>query len=57
MNLAATRTVFTGDKDAKNTFASPHTVMPKTAPYKAKPRFSYEAQPYSLTVIRLRVKR
>jgi alpha-L-arabinofuranosidase len=57
LNMAATRTVFTGDKDAKNTFASPATVMPKTAAYKAKLRFSYEAQPYSLTVIRLRGKR
>lgn len=57
LNLAATRTIFTGDKDAKNTFASPRTVMPKTAPYKAKSRFAYEAQPYSLTVIRMRGKR
>jgi alpha-L-arabinofuranosidase len=57
LSMAATRTVFTGDKDAKNTFASPATVMPKTATYKAKSRFSYEAQPYSLTVIRLRGKR
>jgi hypothetical protein len=31
--------------------------MPKTAPYKAGKRFAYEAQPYSLTVIRLRGKR
>ncbi|HET9503898.1 MAG TPA: alpha-L-arabinofuranosidase C-terminal domain-containing protein [Hymenobacter sp.] len=57
VNLAATRTVFTGDKDAKNTFASPRTVLPKTAPYKAGKRFSYAAEPYSLTVIRLRGKR
>jgi alpha-L-arabinofuranosidase len=57
VNLAATRTVFTGDKDAKNTFASPRTVLPKTAPYKAGKRFSYSAEPYSLTVIRLRGKR
>ncbi len=57
VNLAATRTVFSGDKDAKNTFASPRTVMPKTAPYKAGKRFSYAAEPYSLTVIRLRGKR
>lgn len=57
LNLAATRTVFSGDKEAKNTFASPRTVLPKTADYKAKPRFLYEAQPYSLTVIRLRGKR
>jgi alpha-N-arabinofuranosidase len=57
LNMAATRTIFAGDKDAKNTFASPQTVMPKTAPYKAGKRFAYEAQPYSLTVIRLRGKR
>jgi alpha-L-arabinofuranosidase len=57
LNTAATRTIFAGDKDAKNTFASPQTVMPKTAPYKAGKRFAYEAQPYSLTVIRLRGKR
>jgi alpha-N-arabinofuranosidase len=57
VNLAATRTVFMGDKDAKNTFASPRTVMPKTAPYKAVKRFTYSAEPYSLTVIRLRGKR
>jgi alpha-N-arabinofuranosidase len=56
LNMAATRTIFAGDKDAKNTFASPRTVMPQTAAYKAKSRFSYEAQPYSLTVIRLRGK-
>jgi alpha-L-arabinofuranosidase len=57
VNLAATRTVFAGDKDAKNTFASPRTVLPKTAPYKVGKRFSYSAEPYSLTVIRLRGKR
>jgi alpha-N-arabinofuranosidase len=57
VNLAATRTLFAGDKDAKNTFASPRTVLPKTAPYKAGKRFSYSAEPYSLTVIRLRGKR
>jgi alpha-L-arabinofuranosidase len=56
VSLAATRTVFSGDKDAKNTFASPRTVLPKTAPYKAGKRFSYAAEPYSLTVIRLRGK-
>jgi alpha-N-arabinofuranosidase len=57
LSLAGTRTIFTGDKDAKNTFASPQTVRPVAAAYKAGKRFSYEAQPYSLTVIRLRGKR
>jgi hypothetical protein len=31
-------------------------VLPQTAAYQAKSRFSYETQPYSLTVIRLRGK-
>jgi alpha-N-arabinofuranosidase len=57
VNMAATRTIFTGDKDAKNTFASPRTVMPQVAAYKASKQFAYTAQPYSLTVIRLRGKR
>jgi alpha-N-arabinofuranosidase len=57
LNLTATRTTFMGDKDAKNTFASPHTVMPQVAAYKANKQFTYAAAPYSLTVIRLRGKR
>jgi len=52
----AARTIFTGPKDAKNTLESPQTVLSKAASYKAGKRFSYEAQPYSLTVIRLRGK-
>ncbi|MFD1871075.1 alpha-L-arabinofuranosidase C-terminal domain-containing protein [Hymenobacter bucti] len=57
LNRTATRTTFMGDKDAKNTFASPRTVMPQVTAYKATRQFAYTAQPYSLTVIRLRGKR
>lgn len=52
----AARTIFTGPKDAQNTLESPQTVLPKAASYKAGKRFSYEAQPHSLIVIRLRGK-
>jgi alpha-N-arabinofuranosidase len=57
LNMAATRTVFAGARDARNTFASPQTVRPVVTAYKAAKRFAYEAQPYSLTMIRLRGKR
>ena len=57
LGSAATLTVLTGDKDAKNTLASPQTVLPKTTPYRAGKRFSYQAPPYSLTVIRVRGRR
>ncbi|SNR80905.1 alpha-L-arabinofuranosidase C-terminal domain-containing protein [Hymenobacter mucosus] len=43
-----------GPRDAKNTFASPQTVVPKTAPFKASGNFAYTAAPYSLTVIRVK---
>jgi alpha-L-arabinofuranosidase len=54
LGSAATCTVLAGGKDAKNTLAAPQTVLPKTTPYKASPRFAYTAPPYSLTVIRVR---
>ncbi|MBW3128818.1 alpha-L-arabinofuranosidase C-terminal domain-containing protein [Hymenobacter profundi] len=50
---AATLTVLSGDKDAKNTLASPQTVLPKKVSYKARKAFAYTAQPYSLVVIRV----
>ncbi|MBO3270216.1 alpha-L-arabinofuranosidase C-terminal domain-containing protein [Hymenobacter defluvii] len=50
---AATLTVLSGDKDAKNTLASPQTVLPKKSGYKARKAFAYTAQPYSLVVIRV----
>ncbi|MGI4739382.1 MAG: alpha-L-arabinofuranosidase C-terminal domain-containing protein [Janthinobacterium lividum] len=53
----ALRTTFAGVKDAKNTFASPHTVLPKTAAYRVSKAFTYTAEVYSLTVIRVRGKR
>lgn len=57
LKTAATRTVFTGPKDAMNSFAGPQTVTPKSAPYKAAKRFTYTAEPYSLTVLRVPGKR
>jgi len=57
LNSAATRTTLAGDKEAKNTFASPQTVLPKTTAYKAAKNFTYTAEPYSLTVIRVRGRR
>jgi len=57
LSTAATITTLAGPKDAKNTFASPQAVLPKTAPYKAGKRFAYTAAPYSLTVIRVRGQR
>jgi alpha-L-arabinofuranosidase len=57
LGSAATLTVLTDDKDAKNTLASPRTVLPKTTAYRAGKRFTYAAAPYSLTVLRVRGKR
>lgn len=56
LGSAATLTVLAGDKDAKNTLASPRTVQPKTTAYRAGRRFTYAAPPYSLTVLRVRGK-
>ena len=57
LNMKATRTTFAGSPEARNTFASPQTVLPKTAAYQAGKTFTYRAEPYSLTVIRLKGKR
>jgi len=53
LTSTATLTVLTGDKEAKNTFTSPQTVLPKKSGYKARKAFAYTAQPYSLVVIRV----
>ncbi|MBO0356461.1 alpha-L-arabinofuranosidase [Hymenobacter sp. BT186] len=57
VNSAATLITFAGPKTAKNTFATPQAVQPKTTAYKASRNFTYTAAPYSLTVIRMRAKR
>ncbi|MBC6611123.1 carbohydrate binding domain-containing protein [Hymenobacter sp. BT507] len=54
LTSAATLTVLSGDKDAKNTFANPQTVLPKKSSYKAGKSFAYTSQPYSMVVIRVR---
>jgi alpha-L-arabinofuranosidase len=53
----ATLSVLSGAADAKNSFANPKNIMPVVSEFKAGKNFSYEVQPISLTVIRIKSKK
>lgn len=53
----ASVTNLSGDANAKNTFANPSTIVPNTSGLKVSRKFSYEAPPLSLTVIRVKTKK
>jgi len=50
-------TVLSGDAKSKNTFANPLTIVPEKSDLKVSKKFSYEAPPFSLTVIRVKTKK
>ncbi|MGA2060838.1 MAG: alpha-L-arabinofuranosidase C-terminal domain-containing protein [Thermoguttaceae bacterium] len=56
LNPQATKIVFTGDPNATDTFANPRTVLPETSSITVGKSFTYNAPPYSLTIIRVKTK-
>lgn len=56
LTSAATLSVLTGARDAKNTFATPQVVLPNVSAFKAGKAFAYTVAPYSLAVIRVKGK-
>jgi alpha-L-arabinofuranosidase len=56
LNPSATKTVLTGDPNAIDSFASPRKILPETSPITVGKSFTYDAPPYSLTVIRVKTK-
>jgi alpha-L-arabinofuranosidase len=57
LNSAATVTVLSGDPRAKNTFATPEAVIPRTSQLTVSHSFQYELPASSLTVIRIKGSR
>jgi len=55
-NPNATKIVLTGDPKATDTFANPRNVVPETSPITVTKSFTYDAPPYSLTVVRVKAK-
>ena len=52
-NPSATKIVLTGDPNATDTFANPRKILPETSPITVGKSFTYDAPPYSLTIIRV----
>lgn len=57
LNPMAIGTILVGDSKAKNTFASPLTIVPKSLDFKVSKIFSYDAPALSLTAIRVKTKK
>jgi len=53
---AAEKEMLTGAAEAENTLENPQQVVPVKSTFKATKNFEYEAQPMSLTVIRMKTK-
>jgi alpha-N-arabinofuranosidase len=56
INPKASRTILTGAPGAEDTFENPGNVVPETSGFEVKRSFLYDAQPYSLTIIRIKSK-
>ena len=56
INPNATKIVLTGDPNATDTFVNPRKVLPETSPITVGKSFTYDAPPYSLTVMHVKTK-
>jgi alpha-L-arabinofuranosidase len=52
----ATKTVLAGDPKGENNFATPRNIMPQVGQMPVGKSFSYDAPPYSFTVLRMKTR-